>query len=151
MTRDQREAAKQRLWNLELRLNGINALTENMSDKGGAEIASILEETAAEIASILKETAADVIAAIAKNKAALTAAISKRLKNDEDTSAYEAVESLIIKTAIEAGVPKKYAEDAPWMETYAVPGESTVKSDLEGLEGELIDMIDNPNSEVTFY
>jgi hypothetical protein len=37
------------------------------------------------------------------------------------------------------------------METYAVPGESTVKSDLEGLEGELIDMIDNPNSEVTFY
>ena len=54
MTRDQREAAKQRLWNLELRLNGINALTENMSDKGGAEIASILEETAAEIASIEK-------------------------------------------------------------------------------------------------
>ena len=140
MTREQRDAAKQRLWNLELRLNGINALTENMSDKGGAEIASIL-----------KETAADVIAAIAKNKAALTAAISKRLKNDEDTSAYEAVESLIIKTAIEAGVPKKYAEDVPWMETYAVPGESTVKSDLEGLEGELIDMIDNPNPEVTFY
>jgi hypothetical protein len=57
MTRDQREAAKQRLWNLELRLNGINALTENMSDKGGAEIASILEETAAEIASIEKTLA----------------------------------------------------------------------------------------------
>lgn len=57
MTRDQREAAKQRLWNLELRLNGINALTENMSDKGGAEIASILEETAAEIASIEKQLA----------------------------------------------------------------------------------------------
>jgi len=104
-----------------------------------------------ELAGVLikENTAADVIAAIAKNKAALTAAISKRLKNDEDTSAYEAVESLIIKTAIEAGVPKKYAEDAPWMETYAVPGESTVKSDLEGLEGELIDMIDNPNPEVT--
>jgi transcription termination factor NusB len=151
MTRDQKNKAKQRLEVLELRLDGINALTENMSDKGGAEIASILEETAAEIASILEETAADVIAAIAKNKAALTAAISKRLKNDEDTSAYEAVESLIIKTAIEAGVPKKYAEDVPWMETYAVPGESTVKSDLEGLEGELIDMIDNPNPEVTFY
>ena len=57
MTREQREAAKQRLWNLELRLNGINALTENMSDKGGAEIASILEETAAEIASIEKTLA----------------------------------------------------------------------------------------------
>ena len=57
MTRDQREAAKQRLWNLELRLNGINALTENMSDKGGAEIASILEETRAEIASIEKTLA----------------------------------------------------------------------------------------------
>jgi hypothetical protein len=57
MTRDQREAAKQRLWNLELRLNGINALTENMSDKGGAEIASILDETRVEIASIEKQLA----------------------------------------------------------------------------------------------
>jgi hypothetical protein len=57
MTREQRDALKQRLWNLELRLNGINALTENMSDKGGAEIASILEETAAEIASIEKTLA----------------------------------------------------------------------------------------------
>ena len=57
MTRDQREAAKQRLWNLELRLNGINALTENMSDKGGTEIASILDETRAEIASIEKQLA----------------------------------------------------------------------------------------------
>ena len=57
MTRDQREAAKQRLWNLELRLNGINALTENMSDKGGTEIASILDETRAEIASIEKTLA----------------------------------------------------------------------------------------------
>mgnify|MGYP000978011437 CR=1 FL=1 len=57
MTREQREAAKQRLWNLELRLNGINALTENMSDKGGTEIASILDETRAEIASIEKQLA----------------------------------------------------------------------------------------------
>ena len=99
---------------------------------------------------IKENTATDVIAAIAKNKAALTAAISKRLKNPEDTSAYEAVESLIIKTAIDAGVPKKYAEDAPWMETYAVPdGESTVKGDLEMLEGDLIDTIENPNPEMT--
>jgi hypothetical protein len=57
MTRDQREAAKQRLWNLELRLNGINALTENMSDKGGVEIANILEETKTEIACIEKQLA----------------------------------------------------------------------------------------------
>ena len=99
--------------------------------------------------SIKENTATDVIAAIAKNKAALTAAISKRLKNPEDTSAYEAVESLIIKTAIDAGVPKKYAEDAPWMETYAVPGESTVKGDLEMLEEDLIDTIENPNPEMT--
>ena len=57
MTRDQREAAKQRLWNLELRLNGINALTENMSDKGGTEIASILDETRTEIESLEKQLA----------------------------------------------------------------------------------------------
>ena len=99
---------------------------------------------------IKENTATDVIAAIAKNKAALSADISKRLKNPEDTSAYEAVESLIIKTAIDAGVPKKYAEDAPWMETYAVPdGESTVKGDLEMLEEDLIDMIENPEPEMT--
>lgn len=94
---------------------------------------------------IKENTAAAAISAITKNKAALTQAINKRLKNAEDTSAYEAVESLIIKTAIEAGVPKKYAEDVPWMESYAVPGESTVKGDLEMLEGELIDIIENPN------
>lgn len=80
-----------------------------------------------------------------KNKAALTQAINKRLKNGEDSYAYEAVESLLIKTAIEAGVPKKYAEDVPWMEYYAVPGECTVKGDLEALEEDLIDMIENPN------
>ena len=98
---------------------------------------------------IKENTATNVIAAIAKNKAALTAAISKRLKNPEDTSAYEAVESLIVKTAIDAGVPKKYAEDAPWMETYAVPEESTAKDDLKRLEEDLIDMIENPEPEMT--
>ena len=57
MTRDQRDAAKQRLWNLKLRLNGIWSLTENMSDKGGIEIANILDETKAEIAAIEKQLA----------------------------------------------------------------------------------------------
>ena len=57
MTRDQKNKAKQRLEVLELRLDGINALTENMSDKGGTEIASILDETRAEIASIAKTLA----------------------------------------------------------------------------------------------
>jgi hypothetical protein len=57
MTRDQKNKAKQRLEVLELRLDGINALTENMSDKGGVEIASILDETRAEIASIAKTLA----------------------------------------------------------------------------------------------
>ena len=57
MTRDQKNKAKQRLEVLELRLDGINALTENMSDKGGTEIASILDETRAEIASIAKQLA----------------------------------------------------------------------------------------------
>lgn len=99
--------------------------------------------------SIKENTATNVIAAIAKNKVALTAAISKRLKNPEDTSAYEAVESLIVKTAIDAGVPKKYAEDVPWMETYAVPEESTAKDDLKRLEEDLIDMIENPEPEMT--
>jgi len=57
MTRDQKNKAKQRLEVLELRLDGINALTENMSDKGGTEIASILDETRAEIASIATQLA----------------------------------------------------------------------------------------------
>ena len=57
MTREQRDAAKKRLWNLELRLNGIWSLTENMSDKGGMEIANILDETKAEIAAIEKQLA----------------------------------------------------------------------------------------------
>ena len=57
MTREQRDAAKKRLWNLELRLNGIWSLTENMSDKGGIEIANILDETKAEIAAIEKQLA----------------------------------------------------------------------------------------------
>lgn len=57
MTRDQREAAKQRLWNLELRLDGISALSYNVSDKGGIELLSILDETRAEITSIEKTLA----------------------------------------------------------------------------------------------
>ena len=51
MTREQRDAAKQRLELLELRLDGISALTENMSDKG-ATLQPIINETVAEIVSL---------------------------------------------------------------------------------------------------
>jgi hypothetical protein len=61
MTRDQRDAAKQRVVALGRRLDAIQTLTENMSDKGGAEIASILEETAAEIASIERTLATSLV------------------------------------------------------------------------------------------
>ena len=52
MTREQRDAAKQRLELLESRLDAISALTENMSDKGGIAIISIIEETKIEIMSL---------------------------------------------------------------------------------------------------
>jgi len=52
MTREQRDAAKQRLVALSSRLNAIETLTENMSDKGGIEIANIINETVAEIVSL---------------------------------------------------------------------------------------------------
>ena len=52
MTREQRDAAKQRLVALSSRLDAIQTLTENMSDKGGIEIANIINETKAEIASL---------------------------------------------------------------------------------------------------
>ena len=57
MTREQRDAAKQRLELLELRLDGISALTENMSDKGGTTILSIIDETKTEIAALQKQLA----------------------------------------------------------------------------------------------
>ena len=49
MTKEQRDALKQRVVLLELRVDGIRALTENMSDKGGIAIMSIIEETKIEI------------------------------------------------------------------------------------------------------
>ena len=49
MTKEQRDALKQRVVLLESRLDGIRALTENMSDKGGIAIMSIIEETKIEI------------------------------------------------------------------------------------------------------
>ena len=57
MTRDQRDAAKQRVVALGRRLDAIQTLTENMSDKGGAEIASIVNETTAEIDALAKRIA----------------------------------------------------------------------------------------------
>ena len=82
-----------------------------------------------------------VEAAINKNKTALSAAIKKRLADPEDMDAHDAVEKLIIKTAIEAGMDKQEAQDIPWMETYAVPGDSTVAGDLEELEIEIEDAL----------
>ena len=49
MTREQRDAAKQRVVALSSRLDAIQTLTENMSDKGGIEIANIINETKIEI------------------------------------------------------------------------------------------------------
>ena len=49
MTREQRDAAKQRVVALSSRLDAIQTLTENMSDKGGIEIANIINETKTEI------------------------------------------------------------------------------------------------------
>jgi len=61
MTREQRDAAKQRVVALGRRLDAIQTLTENMSDKGGAEIASIVNETKAEIASIERTLATSLL------------------------------------------------------------------------------------------
>lgn len=91
---------------------------------------------------LIKENATK--AAITNNKAALTVAINKRLANDEDQSASDAVEALLIKTAIDAGLPKEYAENYPWMENYAVPEESTAAEDIKMLQGHLEDALNDP-------
>ena len=57
MTREQRDAAKQRVVALSSRLDAIQTLTENMSDKGGIEIANIINETKAEIDALAKRIA----------------------------------------------------------------------------------------------
>jgi len=57
MTREQRDAAKQRVVALGRRLDAIQTLTENMSDKGGPEIANIVNETKAEIDALAKRIA----------------------------------------------------------------------------------------------
>lgn len=57
MTREQRDAAKQRVVALSSRLDAIQTLTENMSDKGGIEIANIINEIKAEIDALAKRIA----------------------------------------------------------------------------------------------
>ena len=57
MTREQRDAAKQRVVALGRRLDAIQTLTENMSDQGGIEIANIINETKAEIDALTKRIA----------------------------------------------------------------------------------------------
>jgi hypothetical protein len=96
-----------------------------------------------EVRKVIKESKAS--AAIAKNKTALTVAIRNRLRNDEDKEAYEEVESLIIKTAIDAGLSKQDAEGYPWMEEYAIPGESKPASDLAALQSHLEDALNDPS------
>ena len=82
---------------------------------------------------------ANVKKAVNKNKAALLKAIENRLANDDDEYASDAVEKLIIITAIEAGMDKQIAKDVPWMETYAVPDEMSAAENLKMLEDELTD------------
>jgi hypothetical protein len=58
MTREQRDAAKQRLEVLRIAdWMALVQITENMSDKGGIEIANIINETKAEIVSLEKTLA----------------------------------------------------------------------------------------------
>ena len=57
MTREQRDAAKQRVVALSSRLDAIQTLTENMSDQGGIEIANIINEIKAEIDALAKQIA----------------------------------------------------------------------------------------------
>jgi len=57
MTREQRNKAIQRLELLELRLDGLSALSYNVSDKGGVELLSIIDETKAEL-DLLEKTLA---------------------------------------------------------------------------------------------
>ena len=57
MTREQRDAAKQRVVALSSRLDAIQTLKENMSDQGGIEIANIINETKAEIDALTKQIA----------------------------------------------------------------------------------------------
>ena len=57
MTREQRDAAKQRVVALSSRLDAIQTLTENMSDQGGIEIANIINEIKAEIDALTKQIA----------------------------------------------------------------------------------------------
>lgn len=57
MTREQRDAAKQRVVALSSRLDAIQTLTENMSDQGGIEIANIINEIKAEIDALTKRIA----------------------------------------------------------------------------------------------
>ena len=61
MTREQRDAAKQRVVALSSRLDAIQTLTENMSDKGGIEIANIINETKIEIMTLERTLATSLV------------------------------------------------------------------------------------------
>ena len=61
MTREQRDAAKQRVVALSSRLDAIQTLTENMSDQGGIEIANIINETKIEIMTLERTLATSLV------------------------------------------------------------------------------------------
>lgn len=123
------------------KLDELSSLNENnlFSKKRLMEIAGI---------SHLYESSANnksaVASAINKNKAALTSAIKDRLADDENIDLHDRVEKLLIKTAIEAGLPIEYVEKIPWMEGFAVPGDSSPAKDLKNLQDFLEDVLDNP-------
>ena len=60
MTRNQREAAKQRLGLLKLRLNGINAIKKNINAHGDT-LQLIIDETIAEIESLERTLATSLV------------------------------------------------------------------------------------------
>jgi hypothetical protein len=102
------------------------------------EVKKVLQESKhSKRRSRLNESSSKVRSAIQKNKAALMQALRKRLRNEEDMNAYDAVEKLIIQTAVDAGMDKRDAENTSWMEAYAIPGEMTAQENMEMLEGEL--------------
>ena len=61
MKREQRNKAIQRLELLELRLDGLNSLSYNISDKGGIELLSIIDETKLEIMTLERTLATSLV------------------------------------------------------------------------------------------
>jgi hypothetical protein len=61
MKREQRNKIIQRLELLELRLDGLNSLSYNISDKGGIELLSVIDETKLEIMTLERTLATSLV------------------------------------------------------------------------------------------